>query len=259
MLTVTARNAASKLPQITAVYWVIKIAATTLGETGGDLLAQTLKVGYLASTIVFLAIMLVSLMIQVRSRDFRPALYWSVILTTSMAGTTISDFINRTLGLGYPVGASILAALLGVVFVVWKLSGYPVSVTSIATFRGEMLFWAAILVSNTLGTSLGDFLSDSSGLHYSGGAILIAAVLGVLIALHYFSPAPTTLLFWAAFVLTRPLGATVGDFFTKPTAKSGLGLGTIGTTAVLFAALVGLIIWSTLQQNKPARRLEPLT
>lgn len=241
-----------KLPQITLVYWLIKITATTLGETGGDLLAQTLNVGYLFSSVFFVGIMLVSLVAQVRSKAFRPALYWGVILTTSTAGTTISDYMNRTLGLGYPTGAAILATLLAISFLVWKRSGYPLDVTSISTFKGEMLFWTAILISNTLGTSFGDYLADSSGLGYSGGALLVSGCLAALVAAHYLTPVSSTLLFWAAFVLTRPLGATVGDFFTKPTANGGLGLGTIGTSAVLLAALVALIVATTRRQRRQA-------
>lgn len=241
-----------KLPQITLVYWLIKITATTLGETGGDLIAQTLNVGYLISSALFIAIMLVSLVVQVRSKSFRPALYWSVILTTSTAGTTISDFVNRTLGLGYPTGAAILTTMLLVTFAVWKRSGHPIDVTSISTFKGELLFWTAILISNTLGTSLGDFLADSSGLGYAGGATLVAAGLMVLVAARYLTPVSRNLLFWAAFVLTRPLGATVGDFFTKPTAKGGLGLGTVGTSAVLLTILVGLIVVTTRSQRRQA-------
>lgn len=241
-----------KLPQITLLYWIIKIIATTLGETGGDLVAQTLQVGYLASSALFIAIMLVSLVLQVRSRTFHPALYWAVILTTSTAGTTISDYMNRTLGLGYPTGAAILTGMLLAAFVVWRLSGYPLDVTSISTFRGELLFWTAILISNTLGTSLGDFLSDSSGLDYSGGAMLIAGCLVLLALARFFTPVSRTALFWAAFILTRPLGATMGDFLWKPAAKGGLGLGSAGTSLVLFVALVVVVALVSRSQRESA-------
>lgn len=257
-----ATAATHKLPQVTLLFWVMKIAATTLGETGGDMFSQTLKIGYFLSTIALFAVFLVSLVAQLRSRAYHPALYWSVILTTSMAGTTISDFMNRDasskylaagtsslgwgpqgLGIGYPVGAAILSSLLVITFAVWRASGHPFALGRITGFRAEALFWTAILISNTLGTSLGDFLSDSSGLGYAGGAALIAGILVVIGALYFVKAVPNVLLFWAAFVLTRPLGATVGDFFTKPTIKGGLGLGTYGASAVLLAVLVAGIVY----------------
>ncbi|WP_437437939.1 COG4705 family protein [Streptomyces olivoreticuli] len=164
----------NKLPQITLAFWIMKIAATTLGETAGDLLAQTMAVGYLLSSVILVGLFLASLVTQLRVRSFHPVLYWSVILSTSTAGTTVSDFMNRTAGLGYAKGALVLITALAVVFAVWKRSGHSFDVQSVGTLRGELLYWAAILISNTLGTSLGDFLADSSGLGYSGGALLVA-------------------------------------------------------------------------------------
>lgn len=259
--------AAHKLPQVTLLFWVLKIAATTLGETGGDMFAQTLKFGYFLSTIALFAIFVLSLVAQLRSRSYHPAFYWTVILTTSMAGTTISDFMNRDtsyltpgtsslgwgpqgLGIGYPVGAAILSAMLLATFAVWRATGHPFALGRITGFRAEVLFWTAILISNTLGTSVGDFLSDSSGLGYAGGAALIAAVLAVIAALYKVPAVSNVVLFWAAFVLTRPLGATVGDFFTKPVVKGGLGLGTYGASAVLLVILLAGIGHLTLQQRQ---------
>ncbi|QIY77370.2 hypothetical protein HEP84_40715 [Streptomyces sp. RLB1-33] len=258
-----------KLPEVTLAFWIMKIAATTLGETAGDLFAQTLKLGYFLTTILLFLVFVVTLVLQLRSRRYNPFFYWTVILSTSMAGTTMSDFMNRDasakylsdgatslgwgpqgLGLGYPAGAAILISLLVVIFTVWKFTGMTFVIRDIVTLRAEALFWSAILVSNTLGTSMGDFLSDSSGLGYAGGALLVAGLLAVLVALMRVPAVPNVVLFWIAFVLTRPLGATAGDFLTKPTAKGGLELGTAGSSAVLFALLVGLMGYAHLRERR---------
>ncbi|MER0477770.1 hypothetical protein ABR737_05275 [Streptomyces sp. Edi2] len=267
----TDRYVLRKLPEVTLAFWVMKIAATTLGETAGDLFAQTLKLGYFLTTIALFLIFVVTLVVQLRSRRYNPFFYWTVILSTSMAGTTMSDFMNRDasakfltdgakslgwgpqgLGLGYPTGAAILISLLLVIFVIWKCTGLTFAIRDIVTFRAEALFWAAILVSNTLGTSMGDFLSDSSGLGYAGGALLVTGVLAVLVALMRVPAVPNVVLFWIAFVLTRPLGATAGDFLTKPLAKGGLDLGTAGSSAVLLAVLVGLMGYAHVQERRTA-------
>lgn len=242
-----------KLPQITLLFWVMKIAATTLGETGGDLLAQTLNIGYAISSLLFLGLFAISLMTQLKAKRFHPALYWTVIVSTSTAGTTMSDFINRSAGLGYTKGALVLIACLAAVFTLWYYSGQTFSVEQISTFPGELLYWTAILFSNTLGTSLGDFLADSSGLGYAGGALVITAAMALILTAHYFTQVSATLLFWMAFVLTRPLGATVGDFFSKPSEKGGLNLGTVGSSAALAAILVALIGYTIVQQRRPAQ------
>ncbi|WP_412746113.1 hypothetical protein [Krasilnikovia sp. MM14-A1004] len=263
------RYALKKLPEVTLAFWIMKIAATTLGETAGDLFAQTLKLGYFLTTIALFAVFVVTLVIQLRARRYNPFFYWTVILSTSMAGTTMSDFMNRDasarylakgtdslgwgpqgLGLGYPTGAAILISVLIAIFVVWKATGLTFAIRDIDTFRGEVLFWAAILVSNTLGTSMGDFLSDSSGLGYAGGALLITGVLGVLLSLKYVRAVPNVLIFWCAFVLTRPLGATAGDFLTKPIAKGGLALGTLGSSIVLLAVLFGLMAYAHRREQR---------
>ncbi|WP_330339986.1 COG4705 family protein [Streptomyces sp. NBC_00557] len=258
-----------KLPEVTLAFWIMKIAATTLGETAGDLFSQTLKIGYFLTTIALFLIFVVTLVVQLRSARYNPFFYWTVILSTSMAGTTMSDFMNRDasdkylsggatslgwgpqgLGLGYPEGAAILVSILLAIFVAWRISGMTFQIRDIVTFKGEALFWAAILVSNTLGTSMGDFLSDSSGLGYLGGAALVSSVLVVLVVLMKAPAVPNVLLFWIAFVLTRPLGATAGDFLTKPVAKGGLNLGTAGSSAVLLAVLLGLMAYAHIQERK---------
>ncbi|AEH09030.1 protein of unknown function DUF347 [Candidatus Protofrankia datiscae] len=247
----------------------MKIAATTLGETAGDLFAQTLGLGYFLTTTILFLIFVITLVVQLRSRRYNPFFYWTVILSTSTAGTTMSDFMNRDssakylakgasslgwgpqgLGLGYPVGAAILVSLLVAIFIVWKLTGLTFSIRNIDTFRWEILFWSAILVSNTLGTSMGDFLSDSSGLGYADSVLLIVGLLGLLLALRHASAVSNVTLFWLAFVLTRPLGATAGDFLTKPLAKGGLDLGTPGSSAVLLAVLFGLMAHAHVQERR---------
>lgn len=267
------RYVLKKLPEVTLAFWIMKIAATTLGETAGDLFAQTLKLGYFLTTVALFAIFVVTLVVQLRSRRYNAFFYWTVILSTSMAGTTISDFMNRDssaaylpkgetslgwgpqgLGIGYPAGAAILTSLLVVIFLAWKATRLTFDINNIDTFRGEALFWSAILVSNTLGTSMGDFLSDSSGLGYAGGALLVTGLLAVLLVLRYVPAVPNVLLFWLAFVLTRPLGATAGDFLTKPVAKGGLALGTLGSSLVLLTVLVALMFRAQVQQHSKGRR-----
>ncbi|MEU2624374.1 hypothetical protein ABZ642_40770 [Streptomyces sp. NPDC007157] len=267
----TTNSVMKKLPEVTLAFWIMKIAATTLGETAGDLFAQTLKLGYFLTTIALFLIFVVTLVVQLRSHRYNPFFYWTVILSTSMAGTTMSDFMNRDastkylsggatslgwgpqgLGLGYPVGAAILISILLVIFAVWRLSGMTFQIRDIVTFRGEALFWSAILVSNTLGTSMGDFLSDSSGLGYAGGALLVTGALALLAVLMKVPTVPNVLLFWIAFVLTRPLGATAGDLLTKPVAKGGLNLGTAGSSAVLLAVLLGLMTYAQVQERRAA-------
>ena len=240
----------NKLPQITIYFWIMKICATTLGETAGDLLSMTLNVGYAGSSIILIGLFLISLLIQLRSKRYHPFLYWTVILTTSTAGTTMSDYMDRTLGLGYAEGSLILLSILLVIFALWRLSGIPLSVTSIKTFKIELIYWTAILVSNTLGTALGDFLADDSGLGFAGGALLIASLLGLTILALFISQISKTLLFWIAFVLTRPFGATVGDLLTKTKDIGGLGFGTIGSSFLLASLLITFILLTLRNENK---------
>ncbi|EPL09116.1 hypothetical protein [Pseudomonas sp. CF161] len=244
----------NKLPQITLAFWVMKICATTLGETAGDLLSMTLNVGYAISSMILISVFVLTLITQLFSRTYNPVLYWIVILSTSTAGTTMSDFMDRTLELGYATGSMILIAILLAIFAAWRLSGDSLNVNKIHSFRGEMFYWMAILFSNTLGTALGDYLADDSGLGFAGGALFIGATIAVVVLLKYFTRISSVLLFWAAFVLTRPFGATLGDFLTKPHEKGGLDFGTIGSSAVLAGILLVMIVGATYAQRKFGRQ-----
>lgn len=240
----------NKIPELTLLFWITKITATTLGETGGDLLAQTLNVGYATSTIIFFAFFLVMVTAQLLSKHYVPPIYWAVIVATSTAGTTMSDYMDRTLNLGYALGSLILISILILVLVIWKLTEKTLSVTAIRSRRGEVFYWTAILFSNTLGTALGDFLADDSGLGFGGSALLISGILLLVILAYYFTRLSRVLLFWIAFVLTRPFGATFGDLLTKSHDKGGLGYGTEGASLILFALLVGFVIYETLGLKK---------
>lgn len=242
---------ASKVATVTFAFWVMKICATTVGETGGDLLSMTLNVGYAISSLILIGFFLVTLAAQLQAKRFHPALYWGVILATSTAGTTISDYMDRTLGLGYATGVVILVTLLILVLAAWRLTMGSIGVDHIRDRRVESSYWAAILVSNTLGTALGDFLADSSGLGYAMSNLLIASAIGLTVLGYFFTPISRTVLFWAAFVLTRPFGATMGDLLTKPPVKGGLGFGTVGATLVLLTVLVILVVITTRRMVSP--------
>jgi uncharacterized membrane-anchored protein len=241
----------AKVPQVTAAFWAMKICATTLGETAGDLLSMTLNVGYALSTMLLLGMFAASLAAQLKVKSFRPALYWAVILSTSTAGTTMSDFMDRSLGLGYLRGSVILATLLVVVLAAWRSAVGSLSVENISNLRAESFYWAAILVSNTLGTALGDYLADSSGLGFAGGAVLVSCLIGLVALAHRFTRASKVALFWLAFVLTRPFGATFGDLLTKPHESGGFAFGTIGSSAILACVLIVLVGWSMRQARRP--------
>ncbi len=243
----------SKLPEITFSFWIMKICATTLGETAGDLLSMTMKVGYALSSAILLSFFFVTLVIQLSIKKFNPIIYWMVILATSTAGTTISDYIDRTLKIGYASGSLILISLLVITLIIWKLTEKSLAVSNIQTFRGEIFYWTAILFSNTLGTALGDFLADDSGLGFAGGAILIGGLLGLTVLAYRFLNISHIILFWVAFVLTRPFGATFGDLLTKTHDKGGLDFGTIGSSLILFLILVSLIIISIFKLKKEAK------
>lgn len=241
-----------KLPQITLAFWVMKICATTLGETAGDLLSMTLNVGYAMSSLILIGLFLASLAGQLRTERYHPALYWTVILTTSTAGTTMSDFMDRTLGLGYATGSALLVTLLLAVLAVWRMSEKSLSVDHIQSRRGELFYWAAILVSNTLGTALGDYLADDSGLGFAGSALLIGSLIACVALAYYQTRISRVALFWLAFVLTRPFGATLGDWLTKSTAQGGLDLGTVGASLVLGGILVALVVMALRTQRREA-------
>jgi uncharacterized membrane-anchored protein len=232
----------SKVPEIILTFWVIKIAATTLGETGGDTLSMSLNLGYAVSSLIFAVFFIIVVAAQIRARCFHPWLYWAVIVATTLVGTTMADFADRSLGIGYVGGTSILFALVLLVLGAWYLSAGSVSVNNITTPRAETFYWLTILASNTLGTALGDFLADDTGLGFEGGALVFAAILAVIAVLYYFTSLSRVLLFWAAFILTRPLGATVGDLLTKPAAHGGFNLSRPESSAVIALFIVAMIL-----------------
>lgn len=239
----------NKVAKVDFSFWVMKICATTLGETGGDLLSMTLKVGYAMGSTILLIIFVVAFIAQLASKKFNPALYWTVILATSSAGTEISDFMDRTLKLGYPHGSLILLSGLLIVLTIWYLSEKSLSVDNIQTTKVEIFYWVAILFSNTLGTALGDFLSLSSGLGFMDSAASIGSLIGLAVLAFYFTKVNRVALFWVAFVLTRPFGATFGDFLTKPIQKGGLNFGTVGASVFLALVLVSMVIYKIIKDK----------
>ena len=239
----------NKVAEITLWFWIMKILATTLGETLGDLLSMTLNLGYTIGLIITSIFFLIVLFLQLRSSKFIPVLYWLVIVGTTTVGTEISDMMDRTLGLGYMAGSAILFAALMITLVVWYLQNKKIIVYPIFSRKEEVFYWIAILFSNSLGTAFGDFLSDNIGLSYSAGALVTAGIIAVVIALHYLTRINEIVLFWIAFIFTRPFGATFGDLLTKPVAKGGLNLGTIPATLVTTVLLTILIIITTRKHN----------
>jgi uncharacterized membrane-anchored protein len=232
----------SKVPEVTLAFWIVKIAATTLGETGGDAVSMSMNLGYAVSSVIFIGIFVVAVVAQVRARSFHPFLYWAVVIATTTAGTTMADFADRSLGIGYAGGSSILLAALILSLVVWHRATGSVSVSTITTPRAEAFYWATILFSQTLGTALGDWMADTNGLGYEGGALVFGAALAAIAALYFLTNVSHTLLFWAAFILTRPLGATVGDLLDKPVADGGLAFSRYTATAVLAAFIVACLL-----------------
>ena len=241
-MTGAADARSSKVPEVTLIFWIIKITATTLGETGGDALSMTMQLGYAVSTVIFFAFFAVTAGAQIRARSFHPPLYWAVIVATTTMGTTMADFTDRSLGVGYVGGSLILFALLLLVLAVWWRVEGSVSVNTITSPRIEAFYWLTILLSNTLGTALGDFLADS-GPGYEGGALVFAGALVLVWAAYAFTDVSRTLLFWIAFILTRPLGATIGDMLTKPVDDGGLNLSRIGSSAIIAVFIVACILF----------------
>jgi uncharacterized membrane-anchored protein len=237
----------SKVPQIALTFWIIKIAATTLGETGGDALSMTLKLGYAVSTLIFMLFFVAAVTAQIKAKSFHPFLYWTVIVATTTVGTTMADFTDRSLGIGYTGGSLILLALLTVVLGLWRWSVGSISFRDITSPKVEMFYWITILSSNTLGTALGDWLADTRGVGFERGALVFAGALTLVAAAYFFTSISRTILFWAAFILTRPLGATLGDILTKPHANGGLNLSRI-TSSLVIAAFMVLCILLTEQR-----------
>jgi uncharacterized membrane-anchored protein len=232
----------SKVPELTLVFWIIKIFATTLGETGGDAVSMSMNLGYLVSTAIFAVIFLIAVTIQIKSPKFHPYIYWTTIIATTTVGTTLADFADRSLGIGYTGGSSLLFALLMGSLFVWYKSMGSVSVDTVSSPKSELFYWVTIMFSQTLGTALGDWTADNAGLGFAGGAVLFTGLLAIVVALYYWTKISRTLLFWAAFILTRPLGAVVGDLLDKPLDKGGLALSRYSASAVLLVLIVGFIL-----------------
>jgi uncharacterized membrane-anchored protein len=240
----TADHRSSKVPAVTLGFWIVKIAATTLGETAGDAATMTLKLGYLVGTGIFGAILVCALWTQFAAKRFHPFLYWAVIIATTTVGTTLADFVDRSLGIGYLGGSLILFALVLASLGAWYRTCGSISVETVSSPRVELFYWTTILFSQTLGTALGDWVADNMGIGYRGGALVFAAVLAGIAGTYYLTKVSPTLLFWAAFILTRPLGATVGDFLDKPHGQGGLGIGRFTASGVLLGFVVLFnVIW----------------
>jgi len=237
-------DALSKVPKVTLAFWVIKILATTLGETGGDALSMQLKLGYAIASLIFLVFFVVTATAQISARRFHPLFYWACVVATTTVGTTTSDYLDRTLGLGYMKSSAMLLTLVVLVLIAWRFATGSIAVDRITSRKNEAFYWVTILVSNTLGTALGDFTADNLGAGFEGGALIFAGLIVLVALLHFFTKAPQAILFWAAYVLTRPLGATLGDTLTKPVAQGGLNLSRIDSSLVI-ALLMVAGVWLT--------------
>ena len=239
--TIPPRETATKVPEVTLLFWIIKIAATTLGETGGDAVSMSMNLGYLVGTGIFAVIFLAAVIAQIKAKSFSPVLYWATIIATTTVGTTMADFADRSLGIGYAGGSALLAALLLASLAAWHFTMGSVSVNSVSTPKAEMFYWVTIMFSQTLGTALGDWTADSAGLGYTGGTLLFSGLLAMVACAYFWTNTSRTALFWSAFVLTRPLGAVVGDFLDKPLSAGGLDLSRVAASAILLAFIAGCI------------------
>ena len=244
-------DAFSKVARVTFAFWVIKICATTLGETGGDAVSMTLHLGYAVGTLIFLAFFCVTLVAQVASKRYHPFFYWALVVATTTVGTTTSDYLDRTLGLGYVETSIFLFSAVIVVLLAWRYSTGTIAVDHVTTRKNEIFYWVAILVSNTLGTALGDFVATTTGLGFEGGALVFASLIALVAAAYFFTRASRGLLFWAAYVLTRPLGATLGDTFTKSHALGGLALSRISSSLAIAAAMVVIVALTSQRERVP--------
>jgi uncharacterized membrane-anchored protein len=245
-----AEHALSKVPEVTLLFWFMKIVATTLGETGGDAVSMSMNLGYLEATAIFAAVFVVAVFAQIKAKVFHPFLYWTTIIATTTVGTTLADFADRSLGIGYAGGTSLLFVLLMASLAVWYKSLGSVAVDTISSPKAEMFYWITIMFSQTLGTALGDWTADTAGLGYMGGAIVFSILLGAVCAAYFWTKISRTLLFWAAFILTRPLGAVVGDFLDKPTNSGGLALSRYSASAALIAIIIGCILFFSQRAGK---------
>lgn len=241
----------SKVPEVTLLFWIIKIAATTLGETGGDAVSMSMNLGYLIGTGIFATIFLVAVFAQIREKHFHPFQYWLTIIATTTVGTTLADFADRSLGIGYAGGTALLLALLMASLFIWHRTLGSISVGSISSAKAEVFYWVTIMFSQTLGTALGDWTADTAGLGYEGGAIVFTTLLLLVVAAYYRTKISRTTLFWAAFILTRPLGAVVGDYLDKPRASGGLELSRYSASLALLVFIVACIL---IFEHKPAKQ-----
>ena len=232
----------SKVPEVTLLFWIIKIAATTLGETGGDMVSMSMNLGYLVGTGIFAVIFLVAVGMQIRAKQFHAFLYWTTIIATTTVGTTLADFADRSLGIGYAGGTVLLLTVLMTSLAIWYRTMGSVSVETVSEPKAEMFYWITIMFSQTLGTALGDWTADTAGLGYRGGALVFSGLLALVVGAYYRTNISRTLLFWAAFILTRPLGAVVGDFLDKPLKAGGLALSRYSASAALLAFIVACIM-----------------
>ncbi len=237
-------TALSKVPQVTLVFWMIKIAATTLGETGGDAVSMSMNLGYLVGTAIFAVLFLIAVFFQIRAAKFHPFLYWATVIATTTVGTTMADFSTRSLGIGYAGGSALLAGLLVISLAVWYKTLGTISASDIHTRKAEVFYWVTIMFSQTLGTALGDWMADDAGFGYAGSAVVFSSALAIVAALYKFTKVSRVWLFWLAFVLTRPLGAVVGDYLDKPIEKGGLDLSRFAASGLLLAIMVVLIVVS---------------
>jgi uncharacterized membrane-anchored protein len=233
---------ASKVPEITIVFWIIKIAATTLGETGGDTVTMTFNWGYLVGTAIFFSLLIVFVVWQILADKFHPFLYWATIVASTTAGTTMADFADRSLGIGYAGGSLLLLSCLISILALWYWTLGTIAVESVNTPKVEAFYWAAITLSQTLGTALGDWMADDTGLGYGGGALVFALGLGIIVVLYFWTSVSRVFLFWSAFILTRPLGATLGDFLDKPVKDGGLALSRPIASAVIAVFILGCLL-----------------
>ncbi len=241
-MNATTENALTKVPEVTLLFWIMKIAATTLGETGGDAVSMSMNLGYLVGTAIFAIIFIIAVAAQIKAKVFHPLLYWTTIIATTTVGTTLADYADRSLGIGYAGGASLLFVLLMASLAMWYRSLGTVSVDTVSSPKAEMFYWVTIMFSQTLGTALGDWTAGTAGLGYEGGAIVFSAMLAVIVAAYYWTKISSTLLFWAAFIITRPLGAVVGDFLDKPLNAGGLALSRYSASAVLLSLILACIV-----------------
>ena len=242
----------SKVPEVTLLFWIIKILATTLGETGGDAVSMSMNLGYLVSTGIFSVLFIVAVIAQISARQFYPVLYWTTIIATTTVGTTLADFADRSLDIGYAGGTAMLFTLLIASLLIWYRTLGSIAVNTVSSPKAEAFYWVTIMFSQTLGTALGDWTADTAGLGYGGGAIVFGTLLATVAAAYFWTKLSHTTLFWAAFILTRPLGAVVGDFLDKPISKGGFEFCRYSASAALIVLIVGcMFIFS----QKPASRV----